>query len=552
MTDDSKRLTVQRTRNKKYILAASIALLTFIIYLPALRNEFVYWDDNIYIFDNPHIRSLDGTLVRWAFFHFYEANWFPITWISHALDNALWGMNSLGHHLTNIILHAINTALVVLLALKLLEIVRERSEEKTSGSFLYDRTILIAAGVTGLLFGIHPVHVESVAWVSERKDLLCALFFLLSIMAYVNAVRRREHSAEGAGQSGEKKRTLRALLPALCFFVLALLSKPMAVSLPVVLLILDWYPFGRIRSAGTLLKAGIEKFPFFVLSLASSIITILAQRFGNAIVSMNIVPLSIRLLVAVQSLIGYLQKMLLPSELTPLYTYPRDVSLFSFRYALSLLLVAGVTVVSAVMVKRQKLWLSVWGFYVVMIIPVLGIIQVGNQPMADRYTYLPSLGPFFILGLGAAWTSEKLFRDVRWGIFIKSVTVLAGSLLVFSLSYMTLHQIAVWRDSLSLWTAVIEKEPESVPLAYNNRGMVFLKAGQIDKAIPDFDKAIALDPAYAKAYYNRGSAFEQMGELDKAIADYKKTIALDPLYYEAYYYLDQALKKSGRQDKHIL
>ncbi len=141
---------------------------------------------------------------------------------------------------------------------------------------------------------------------------------------------------------------------------------------------------------------------------------------------------------------------------------------------------------------------------------------------------------------------------MRWGLFIKNVIVLTGCLLVFSLSYMTLHQIAIWRDSLILWTTVIKNEPERVPLAYNNRGMVFLKAGQMDKAILDFDKAITLDPAYAKAYYNRGSAFEQMGELDKAIADYKKTIALDPLYYEAYYYLDQALKKMGRQDKHIL
>ncbi len=248
---------MQKTNKVRFLFAALIAFLTFIVYLPALRNGFVYWDDNLYVFENPDIRSLDLAFFRWAFFGFHVSNWHPLTWISHALDYALWGMNPLGHHLTSIILHAVNTALVVLLALKLLDIVREKSEEKASALFLNNRAVLIAAGVTGLLFGIHPVHVESVAWVSERKDLLCALFFLLSIMMYVNAVTRMGHGAEG------KTVPMRALLSALCFFVLALLSKPMAVSLPIVLMILDWYPLNRMRSWKALWPIGIEKLPFF-------------------------------------------------------------------------------------------------------------------------------------------------------------------------------------------------------------------------------------------------------------------------------------------------
>jgi energy-converting hydrogenase Eha subunit A len=537
---------MQKTSRVKYYLAASVALLTFLVYLPALRNEFVYWDDNLYIFENPYIRSLDAAFFRWAFLGFHVSNWHPLTWVSHAVDYALWGLNPLGHHLTNILLHAVNTALVVLLALKLFEIVRERSTQNGPASFLNDRTTMIAAGVTGLLFGIHPVHVESVAWVAERKDLLCALFFLMSIMAYVKAVRRMGHGAES------ERLTLGAMLPALCFFILALLSKPMAVTLPVVLLILDWYPFGRVRSLKTAWSTGVEKLPLVFLSLLSSLLTVLAQRAGSSMVSLKIVPLSIRLPVAVQSLVLYLRKMLLPLNLTPLYAYPKDVSLFSHPYVLALLLVAGITSACAVLARKEKFYLSVWGLYVVMLIPVLGIIQVGNQPLADRYTYLPSIGPFLVAGLGAAWISEKIFRDEKREIFIKGVSVFTGFMLVFCLSYMTVHQIALWRDSVSLWTAVIEKEPEGVPLAYNNRGMVFLKVGQFNKAIPDFDKAIALDPSYAKAYYNRGSAFEQMGDFDKAIADYKRTIALDPLYYEAYYYLDQALKKIGRLNKRTL
>jgi len=525
---------VQRPRLGKYYLAASIALITFIVYLPALHNEFVYWDDNLYIFENPNIRSLDAGFFRWAFLEFHVSNWHPLTWISHALDYALWGLNPLGHHLTNIILHAVNTALVVLLALKLLEFVRERSARNGAASFLNNRTILIAAGATGLLFGIHPVHVESVAWVSERKDLLCALFFLMSVISYANYVSYK---------------TYKTYMLTLGFFVLALMSKPMAVSLPVVLLILDWHPFSRIRSLRTAWASIVEKLPFIFLSLLASLLTILAQREGNSMASLEFVPLSTRLLVAGQSLVVYIQKMLLPLNLMPLYIYPKDVSLFSFKYVSTLLLVMGTTAICAVLARKRKSWLSVWGFYVITLIPVLGIIQVGNQPMADRYAYLPSLGPFLLAGAGAAWISEKALREERRGLFIRGVGIIIALLLVFSLSYLTARQTAVWKDSLSLWTYVIEKEPGKIPLAYNNRGMVFYKAGVFDKAIADFDRAIGMDPEYAKAYYNRGSTYDKMGELDKAIADYRKTISLDPYYYEAHYFLDQALEKTGQADK---
>jgi protein O-mannosyl-transferase len=550
-------LKVKRNRHISSYLAAAVALATFMVYLPALRNEFVHWDDNRYIFENPYISPLNAAFFRWAFCGFHVSNWHPLTWISHALDYAFWGLNPVGHHLTNIILHAVNTAIVVLLSLKLFGIVRERSTMNSSSFFLSDKTVLVAAGVTGLLFGIHPVHVESVAWVSERKDLLCALFFLLSIMSYVkyagsgeSGAADRKSEGSGSDEAGRKDFfTNKHYLLALVFFVLALMSKPMAVSLPVVLLILDWHPLGWVRSWKTLRSAGIEKLPFIALSLASSVLTVLAQRGGKSVVSLNLVPLSTRLLVAVQSLAAYMEKMLLPFNLIPLYPYPREVTLLSFEYMSAILLVMGATAACAVLVRKRKFWLSAWGCYVIMLIPVLGIIQVGNQPMADRYLYLPSLGPFILAGAGAAGIFEKMFRDERRGPFSRGVVVIAGLLLVLCLSYLTIRQTAVWRDNLSLWTYVIEKEPGKIPLAYNNRGMVFFNAGNFDLAIADFNQAIAVDPEYAKAYYNRGSAYDKMGALDKAIADYRKTISLDPFYYEAYYYLDQALKKT---DKHTL
>lgn len=547
-----RKVKVRRIRYK-YTLAASVALLAFLVYLPALRNEFVYWDDNLYIVENPDIRSLDMALFRWAFFGFHVSNWHPITWMSHAVDYALWGMNPLGHHLTNIVLHAINTALVVMLTLKLLEIAQERIQRNAAASFLTGRTVLTAAGVTGLLFGVHPVHVESVAWAAERKDLLCALFFLLSVLAYVKAVGRMRQSTDGIGQSaGFKKLTLGAMPSSLCFFALALMSKPMAVSLPAVLLILDWHPLKKIRSFQTSWSAIVEKIPFLYLSLASSILAIIAQKAGGALSTIDKVPLSIRLLVASKSLIAYLGKMLLPVNLIPLYPYPRDVSLLSIEYLAAILLVMGVTAACVVLAKKQQIWLAAWGYYVLTLMPVLGIVQVGNQAMADRYTYLPSLGLFFLAGVGAAWISEKIFWNKSRALFTRGAGVTISVLLVLCLSYLTVRQTAVWRDSLSLWTYVIEKEPRKIPLAYNNRGMVFFKVGKFNQAIADFNQAIAMVPEYAKAYYNRGSAYDKMGELDKAIADYRKTILLDPFYYEAYYYLDQALKKTEQVDKRTL
>jgi protein O-mannosyl-transferase len=540
---------LQRTQNFKYYVAASVALATFILYLPALRNEFVYWDDNLYIFENPHIRSLDAKFFRWAFFDFHAGNWHPLTWISHAVDYTLWGLNPLGHHLTNIVLHAANTFVVVLLVVRLLEVLKERTMERGALKFLSERTILISSGITGLLFGLHPVHVESVAWVAERKDLLCALFFLLSVITYTSYVRIGNH--EGARTDSFSRFLDRRYLVTLGFFLLALLSKPMAVTLPVVLLILDWYPLVRIRSFKTLWLASVEKLPLIALSICSSIMTILAQKAGNAVTSLGVVPLSVRLLVAAKSLVTYLGKMLLPLNLIPYYPYPKKVSLFSTEYVLAIGLVIGITATCVVLVKKQKLWLSAWGYYVVTLVPVIGIIQVGNQSMADRYTYLPSLGPFLIVGLCVAWIAEEVIWEKRWNSPVRLFSLSIILILIASLIYLTTNQIGVWRNSVGLWTFIIDKNPEKDPFAYDYRGMVFYKAGRFDKAIEDFNEAIALDPQYAKAYYNRGSVFDEMGKLDKAIADYKMTIALDPLYYEAYYYLDHALIKVGRLDKGV-
>lgn len=560
----------------KYFLAGAVALLTFGVYLPALQNSFVEWDDSAYVFENLHIRSFDLAFLRWAFFDFYAANWHPLTWISHALDYALWGLNPLGHHLTNNVLHAINTFLVVLLVVRLLE--RRQADKPTTqqankpgslqpaklagfsdssaegGPARGERFTFIAAAVTGLLFGLHPLHVESVAWVAERKDLLCALFYLLSIMMYVKYATHVSQRAKGIEHRAEGKWTKEknAMLYALCFFVLALMSKPMAVSLPIVLLILDWYPFKRITSFKTFMSAVVEKLPFIALSLFSSVVTILAQKADDAILSVEAVPLSIRTIIAVRSLVFYLWKMALPFNLVPFYLYPspKGVSLFSAYYLLAILLVVGISVFSLVIVKKQKLWLSVWGYYVVTLLPVIGIVQVGAQAMADRYSYLPSIGPFLIAGLAVAWVfgdpNAPTKREHRFNFF----STFAVLLLFTSMAYMTISQIRIWKNSIDLWNHVITKEPR-VYFAYNNRGIVLYGLGRIDEAIEDYQKALSLNPMHGKSHYNLGLALFEKGFVDAAIGEYETAIKLNPRDVNAHLNLGVAYARKGLTDRSI-
>jgi tetratricopeptide (TPR) repeat protein len=534
----------------QYHLAVLAAFATLLVYLPALHNEFAELDDAVYVLNNPFIRSFDSTLFRWAFFHFYAANWHPLAWLSHALDYALWGLKPLGHHLTNIILHAVNTALVVVFAAKLLETARKRSALHTPASFLNDRTIRITAGVTGLLFGLHPVHVESVVWVAERKDLLCAVFFLLSLMAYVKYADSQESAKNTREKSGRKKfLTNKHYLLTLCFFILALMSKPMAVTLPVVLLLLDWHPLNRVQSFKNLRAAIVEKAPFLALSILSSIVTMSAQQTGGAMKMMELVPLSTRALVAVQALDTYLGKMLLPLHLAPFYPYPKDASLYSFEYASAIIMMVGITAACMVVARRRKVWLSAWGYYVITLVPVLGLIQVGEQSMADRYTYLPSLEPFFIAGLGTAWTARKtrcVIRGETLSLFPAVILILSTAVL---LSYSTLRQVGLWKNGITLWSSVIEREPTRAPFAYRFRGQAFEKAGQFDSAAADYRKAIALNPRFIETYNDLGMLYGRARLYEQAIEVFSRSISLDPGRASSYSNRGRTYFHLGRYDE---
>ena len=556
---------MKNSRYVRYYLAGAVSLTTFLVYLSSLQDGFVAWDDTYYVLDNPHIRSLGADFFRWAFFDFYASNWHPLTWISHALDYAVWGLNPLGHHLTNNILHVANTFIVVLLVMKLLEAANRPQHnapsapplnfsprrirpgaERGGWGELNPTFTLIAAGTTGLLFGLHPLHVESVAWVAERKDLLCAFFYLLSIIMYMKFAM----SAPGSRFTIHDSRSARFLFYALCLFILALLSKPMAVSLPVVLLLLDWYPLERFRSFRAFLSALLEKLPLILLSIASSAITVVAQKTGGAMEPLRFVPLTTRLLVAGRSLSVYLWKMVMPLDLVPFYPYPQDASFLSPQYLFALLLAAAMTIACLAAARRQKVWLAAWGYYIVTLLPVIGIVQVGSQSMADRYTYLPSIGPFLIAGVVAAGAYGKMARGRK-----RSLPKLAGGIaavvLLTSMSYLTVQQVHVWKNGMAFWSYVIEKEPLEVAIAYNNRGFVFLGEGKTKNAIEDFQTALRVEPVYAEARNNLCIAYKSAGLYSEAVKQCQRAVGIRPDYAEAYNNMGAAYKAEGMSDAAI-
>lgn len=557
-----------------YLLAGAVALLTGVVYLRCLRNDFVNWDDQVYVFENRNIRLHDWQLIRWAFCGFHEGNWHPLTWLSHALDYAFWGLNPLGHHLTSATLHALNSSLVVVLVAKLVEAARPVAIHLPPFPCRVSRPTLVAAVTTGLLFGLHPMHVESVAWISERKDLLCAFFFLLSVSTHIRYAGMVTDAAQAAPparhDAAQRDSTPCAVGPpravnwyyfaTLGFFVLALMSKPMAVSLPAVLLILDWYPFKRLQSPARCQHAFIEKLPMVTLSVVSSVVTVLAQR-EEAALTVIAPPLSARVAVVARSLIAYLCKMAVPYHLSPVYPYPRDASLLFLPYALAAAAVIGITIGCAAMASKHPVWLAVWGYYVVTLLPVIGIVQVGSQSMADRYSYLPSLGPFLLMGIGAARVYVGVRAAKTRRALGRPVAVAAAALVVVGMSYVTVRQIDIWKNGITLWSHVIETQPNEALKAYINRGVLFQAAGDFDRALADFDRAIALNPArlgiyvkptvYYEAYLRRGQVFEAKGERERALADFNTVNELDPSYGAAYRNRAGLFERAGQVQKAI-
>jgi protein O-mannosyl-transferase len=548
---------MQNTLTKKngpYALAAVVSLVTLTVYLSALRNEFVLWDDDANVYNNIHIRSLNLDFLRWAFSDVSLSLWQPVVWFSYAFDHVLWGLNPFGYHLTNILLHAANTFLAVNLVIRLLKQAGSRplilmpaaGEGGGFSRFPNERAVLVAGGVAGLLFGLHPLHVESAAWVTGRTDLLCTFFFLLSVMTYLSYAAGRETTAgKGAGEFFRN----RAYLLSLACGILALASKAMAVSLPVVLLILDWYPLNRIRSRKNCISAFVEKIPFIVLSFAATIAAIWGQKAAGDLQVVQNVSLSARVLAAAKALTLYLGKMVLPLHLSPFYPYPGTISFFSFEYGAALVLACMITAVSILLVKKHPVLPALWGAYLVTLLPVLGIVKVRSVSMADRYTYLPSLAPFLLLGLAAAWVWSRTDRMKQHGPLAKRVTAVLAVSLCGVLIALTLKQISVWKNSITLWSSVIEKAPGLVPTAYHNRGLAFKDRGLPERAIEDFNEVIKLDPKSPNNYNSRGLAYRELGQFNRALEDFTTAITRDPQFADAYTNRGWTFKQMGQRER---
>lgn len=509
-----------------YVIATILAAITFVIYLPALQHGFIVnWDDNIYVLDNKNIQSLSLDFLRWALIDYKTNLWHPLSWISHAIDYAIWELNPFGHHLTSIILHAVNTGVVVFLTSRLLTAC---TSEKASGAHHSHRTILLASAVTGLLFGIHPLHVESVAWVTERKDLLYSLFYMLSVMSYMRYAE--EQKSEYALKYFFLSRHYQVSL-LLC--ALSLSSKPMAVTLPVVLLLLDWYPLYRMEQRKDITVLILEKLPFFLLSAMVSVVTVMSQKVNAGLMPLNVTPLFSRLLLAMKSLMLYLFHTIAPSNLLPLYSYPKNISLLKPEYAFALALVAVLSILCIMFISRRY-YLAVWLFFVISLLPVLGLIQAGYQSMADRFVYLPVLGPFLLIGsgIGYLWGNDDTARKhhvlQRAGI---AVAVIACSA---SLLWLTCQQIGVWKNAIVMWSYLVEKDPGNMPKLLDYRASAFEKIGQPDKALEDYATALKIEPKNDKLYFNRATNYLHQGKYDQAILDYSTVISLVPREADAY------------------
>lgn len=522
-----------------------IFFFSLLVYLPALKNDFI-WDDVLYISENMLIRSLSLASISKMLVSFHASNWHPLTWLSLAFDYSLWGLDPFGYHLTNILLHGFNALLVFLLTMQLLtrgKKVNALASQSPKES-LNATTSLIAAGATALLFGLHPIHVESVVWIAERKDLLCSLFSLLTISSYLT------YTASPI----ERNRWSWFIL---CFvlFIFALMSKPMAVTLPLILVLLDFYPLKRfdlhpVTTVKNLFPL-LEKIPFLMLSIASTIITIMAQHAGGAVRSFDSFPLDARLLNATRSLVFYLQKIFLPLQLVPFYPFPTDLHFLKLEYFLSGMFVLAITAICLWMLRQGKqLPFTAWSYYVITVLPALGIIQVGGQAAADRYTYLPSLGIFLLMGLGLSWLHDNgglLKRKMPGG-----VTFIMLSMATL-LSILTIQQIRVWNNSEIFWSYVTEvfPFPKSDPLVHYNLGNAYATKGKLERAVSEYKKALTLKPLYAEAHNNLGSVYALQGTFNEAFAEITQALSIRPHYAKAHNNLGNIYLQQGELDKAI-
>ena len=466
---------------------STLAVAIFVTYIPLFSNSFVDYDDPDYITRNPYIRSgLNSDSWTWAWTTFRSGNWHPLTWISHALDVSLFGLSPAGHHFTSLVIHILNSALLFLL---LSAIARDWSRCMTAAA----------------LFALHPLAVESVSWAAERKNVLCTLFFFLTIAAYGYYVRRP---------------SIRRFLGVVIAFALSLCAKPMGITLPFVLLLLDYWPLCRIDKLPhnaafpfpqrALTWLFVEKLPLVFLSVASAIITLMAQSSAGAIASISVLPLAVRIANAICSYAIYVFRAFWPVGLVPFYP---QASSSVFRTGASFLFLVIVSVATWRLRRRFPYLLVGWLFYLGTLVPVIGIVQVGMQAMADRYTYIPMIGIF----VAVVWLAADLAARYR---LRTTVQALVAAVILVMLASSTWLQVCLWHDDVTLWTYNLQVTPNNV-VAEDNLGIALLNEGRAQEALPHFYRAISILPSDPIAATNVATDLLAHGRIQEAISEYQ-------------------------------
>lgn len=515
-------------RKDHLAIAALAACMTLVVFLRALGGGFVNLDDPIFVQNNPYIRQLNGELLSWAFSSRALDLLIPFTWISFALDYRLWGLNPLGFHLTNVLLHGANTALVAMIATAI-----PVGGAGADGQSRQRRAPLWVALLAALLFGIHPLRVESVAWITERKDVLNGLFSLSAVYWYLCFCRKR--AANGGA---------REYLLALVLFGCSLLAKPVSVGLPLLFLVLDWFPLQRLSLLGwrTVIR---EKIPFLAISAIIGLLTIVLFSQKHLLVGLGRLSLADRCLLSGNALFEYCRLMLLPVGILPFYELPDTIGL---PHVLKSLVVTAFTLVALLLARKRPWLLAGWLCFLLPVIPVLAFLQNNDVAFAARYTYLPSVAPSLLAAFGAAALLDRFPRDaarLRQSVFLGLVAVLLWY------GGITYRLIGVWHDTASLWTRVIALNPATTK--YMDRGVYYLLHDNPAAASADFSAAIGWLAARSKtpdhnAYAFRGVAEMDLKRFDAALLDFDAALALrsHPTYF---YYRAMALQALGRQDE---
>jgi tetratricopeptide (TPR) repeat protein len=494
-----------------------------VVYWPVKNHKFIKYDDDKYITDNRNVQSgLNPESIRWAFTTGHASNWHPVTWMSHMLDCQIFDLNAGAHHLVNVFFHIINTLLLFI-------VLKRMTKELWLSAF-------VAA-----LFGLHPLHIESVAWAAERKDVLSTFFWMLTMWAYV--------------RYAERPKVTRYLL-AILFFVVGLMAKPMLVTLPFILLLLDYWPLERMQfgkliqeenqgnsiQRKSFLNLLIEKIPFIFFSIVSCVVTFIVQRRTGAVQTIDAIDIKSRAGNAVISYIGYISKMIWPDDLAILYPHPGD-SLSMNKVAVCGLLLIFLSFCFMFLARRHKYLVVGWLWYIGTLIPVIGLVQVGVQAMADRYTYIPLTGLFIII----AWGVSDLFKSQPYR---KYIFVFCAVIILSAITIKTSLQLKYWHDSVTLFQHTIAVTQNNYVM-HNNYGNYLMNMGKLDEAVEHFNKSLKIKPRAAKVHNNLGNALSRLEKLDDAIEHYKTAISLESDFSDAHYNLAIVLSKQNKTDEAI-